>query len=141
MFSGGSKIPCVGISIGVERVFALLLKRLPLNTIKVTETEVMVIGAGSGLLEDRMKICSELWNAGIKAEFLFKTKPKLAAQWAACEKDLVPFAVIIGEDEIANNVVKIKNMDKNMSDSTGNREITVPRSEMIKVLKEKLSTL
>ena len=103
--------------------------------------DLIVIGAGSGLLEERMKICSELWSAGIKAEFLFKSKPKLAAQWAACEKDLIPFAVIIGDDEVANNIVKIKNMDKKMDDATEKREITVPRSEMIEVLRKKISSL
>ena len=87
--SGGTKIPCgnqisyslVGVSIGVERVFAILMKRISMEQIKTNETQVFVIGAGSGLLEERMKICTELWDAGLKAEFSFKVKPKLAAQW------------------------------------------------------------
>ena len=35
----------------------------------------------------------------IKAEFQYKVKPRLPNQFKAAEKDHVPFAVILGEDE------------------------------------------
>jgi histidyl-tRNA synthetase len=61
-----SDIPCVGVSIGVERVFSILMQKYKPEEIKANEVEVYVIAVGDGLLEDRMKICAELWNAGIK---------------------------------------------------------------------------
>lgn len=71
MFSTNSsnKIPCVGISIGVERLFAILLKKnKDLTKVRGSETEVYVCGIADGTLEERMKICGELWDAGIKVK-------------------------------------------------------------------------
>merc|ERR1719262_387984 len=57
-----------------------------------------------------MDICSRLWEAGIKAEFLYKVKPKLPNQFKAAEVNGVPFTIVIGEDEVAQGKVKIKEM-------------------------------
>ena len=35
--------------------------------IRTTETEVLVASAQNGMLEERLKLCKELWDAGIKA--------------------------------------------------------------------------
>jgi len=45
-----------------------------------------------------------------QAEFLYKVKPKLPAQFKAAEVNGVPFAVVLGEDEVAQGKVKIKEM-------------------------------
>jgi histidyl-tRNA synthetase len=61
-------VPCVGVSIGVERVFSVLEACLANNKTKVrtTEVEVFVASAQKNLLEDRMRLCKELWDANIK---------------------------------------------------------------------------
>ncbi|RUS22635.1 Uroporphyrinogen decarboxylase-domain-containing protein [Endogone sp. FLAS-F59071] len=117
MFSGKNKkgeanlkIPCVGVSIGVERIFSILLAKHRIEEIKSNEAEVLVVVAYGGLLEERMKIATELWDAGIKAEYLFKVKPKLQPQWDACDKHQIPLAVILGPDELARGEVRIKDM-------------------------------
>ncbi|KAH9265545.1 histidine-tRNA ligase [Batrachochytrium salamandrivorans] len=141
MFSGGKKIPCVGVSIGVERVFSILLQKEALSKVKSTHTEVYVIGIG-GLLHERMAIVRELWDHGINAELMFKVNPKLPAQWSACEKEQIPLAVIIGSDEVSNGVVKIKDMNmKEDSLTEKKREQVVSRNDMISFLKEKLKAL
>lgn len=68
MFASNKKgnIPCVGVSIGVERVLSILLQKIELEKVKANEVEVYVMSVADGLLEDRMKICAELWEAGIK---------------------------------------------------------------------------
>ncbi|KAI7876262.1 histidyl-tRNA synthetase [Lichtheimia hyalospora FSU 10163] len=144
MFSGTNKkgepnlkIPCVGVSIGVERVFSILMSKQKAEDIKSNETEVFVIAVGDGLLKERMEVANELWNADIKASFLFKNKPKLPAQWAACEKDHIPFAVIIGKDELERGEIKIKDMrSKNESQGGG---VTIARATMVDEIKKRLS--
>ena len=78
------------------------------------EVDVYVMAFGgkgfTGLLKERMEVCSRLWGAGIKAEFLYKVKPKLPNQFKAAEAGGVPFAVILGEDEWNNGKVKVKEM-------------------------------
>ena len=64
----GRKVPCVGVSIGVERVFSILEARLQANKEKArtTETEVYVASAQKNLTEERLKVCKELWDQDIK---------------------------------------------------------------------------
>lgn len=45
-----------------------------------------------------------------QAEFSYKLKPKLPAQFKSAETGGVPFAVILGEDEQAQGKVKVKEM-------------------------------
>ncbi|KAG1467357.1 hypothetical protein G6F56_004460 [Rhizopus delemar] len=141
MFSGTNKrgqpktIPCVGISLGVERLFSLLMARQDIEKIKSNDTQVYVISAGDGLLKERMQLVRELWDSGIKASFMFKNKPKLEKQWNICEKEQIPFAVIIGKDELSRSQVRIKDM-RQKSDQAGGS--IVERGEMIDILKSKL---
>lgn len=50
------------------------------------------------------------WRLHEKAEFLYKVKAKLQNQFKAAEANGVPFAVILGTDELAEGKVKIKEM-------------------------------
>ncbi len=79
-----------------------------------TEVDVFVMAFGgkgfTGLLKERMQVAKTLWDAGIKAEFAYKQKPKLPAQFKSAEQNGIPFAVILGEDEQAQGKVKIKEM-------------------------------
>lgn len=73
--SKGKKVPCVGVSIGVERIFAVMEKKLNKqgDKIRTTETQVYVASAQKNLHEERLKICTELWDAGIKVSFKNKS--------------------------------------------------------------------
>ena len=146
MFSGVNKkgqpnlqIPCVGVSIGVERVFSILMSKQKAEDIKSNETEVYVISVGDGLLKERMEIANELWKNDIKASFMFKNKPKLDKQWSACEKEHIPFAVIIGRDELDKGEIRVKDMRSKDESQKGG--VTVQRSNMVQELKDRLAQL
>lgn len=118
MFSGKQQIPCVGISFGVDRIFSITKQRLAADasaaTIRSNEVDVYVMAFGGkgfdGLLPQRMEVAKRLWDAGIKAEFSWKVKPKLPQQFKAAETNGVPFALILGDDELAAGKCKIKEM-------------------------------
>ena len=57
-----------------------------------------------------MEVAKRLWDVGIKAEFSWKVKPKLPAQFKAAETNGVPFAIILGDDELAAGKCKFKAM-------------------------------
>jgi histidyl-tRNA synthetase len=57
-----------------------------------------------------MQVARKLWDAGIKAEFSWKVKPKLPAQFKAAEVNGVPFAVILGDEELAAGKCRIKEL-------------------------------
>nr|CDP23296.1 Putative mitochondrial histidyl-tRNA synthetase precursor [Podospora anserina S mat+] len=114
MFSGKTQVPCVGISFGIDRIFSIMranqAKKERKNEVDVF---VMAFGGGkdfTGLLKERSEIAARLWDANIKAEFLYKVKPKLQNQFKAAEANGVPFALILGEDELAQGKIKIKEM-------------------------------
>ncbi|KAI9806849.1 MAG: Cytoplasmic and mitochondrial histidine tRNA synthetase [Piccolia ochrophora] len=114
MFSGKRQIPCVGISFGVDRIFSITKARMEAAkgaaTVRPSEVDVYVMAFGTGLLKERMEIARLLWDADIKTEFAYKLKPKLPAQFKSAETSGVPFAVILGETELAEGKVKIKEM-------------------------------
>jgi len=140
-------IPCVGVSVGVERVFSILMAKEKEKAVqgnargvgRKSETEVYIISVGDGLLVERMEIAKELWAAGIKAEFAYKLKPKLAKQFETVDKERVPLVVIIGGDEIKEGTVRVKEQ-KGKEASTGEGE-KISREELVKWLKEKIAAL
>ncbi|XP_056328392.1 histidine--tRNA ligase isoform X1 [Danio aesculapii] len=130
----GRKVPCVGVSIGIERVFSIMEQKAELSSEKVrtTETQVLVASAQKNLLEERLKLTSELWNAGIKAEVLYKKNPKLLSQLQHCEDTGIPLVAILGEQELKDGVVKLRNV-------ASREEVDVPRAELVDEVKKRTS--
>ncbi|KAJ6051146.1 uncharacterized protein N7446_005777 [Penicillium canescens] len=118
MFLPKAQIPCVGISFGVDRIFSITKARLEreqsIDALRSSEVDAYVMAFGgkgfSGMLKERMEICQKLWSAGVKAEFNYKLKPKLPQQFKAAEQGAIPFAVILGEEELAAGKCRIKEM-------------------------------
>ncbi|EON97946.1 putative histidyl-trna synthetase protein [Phaeoacremonium minimum UCRPA7] len=113
---GKTQVPCVGISFGVDRIFSVIKARQAekKDQIRANEVDVFVMAMGgkgfTGMVQERMSICAKLWEAGISAEFLYKDKPKFQNQFKAAEANGVPFALILGEDEMAQGQVRLKEM-------------------------------
>lgn len=107
---GKRQIPCVGISFGVDRIFTILQKRFEKENQKVRSMDVfiMAFGGKNGLLIEHMNVASTLWDAGVRAEYSPKVKPKLPQQFKAAENAGAPLAVILGEDELAAGKLRVK---------------------------------
>ncbi|GLV37264.1 Histidyl-tRNA synthetase [Carabus blaptoides fortunei] len=129
------QVPCVGVSIGVERIFSVMEAKLATakTKIRTTEIQVYIASAQKNLLEHRMELCRELWDAGFKVEQSYKKNPKLLAQLQHCEENGIPLAVIIGETEIQKGVVKLR-------DVTSRAEVEVPKTELTTEIKRRLSS-
>ncbi|PAA57775.1 hypothetical protein BOX15_Mlig009544g1, partial [Macrostomum lignano] len=103
-------IPCVGLSIGVERLFTILeqMHKAKEQKIRTTATQVYVCSAQKNLLEERLRLCGQLWCAGLPAAHSLRSNPKLLTQFQYCEDTGVPIALIIGESELRDNKVKLR---------------------------------
>jgi len=132
----GRKVPCVGVSIGVERVFSILEAQASKaqQKVRTTETDVFVASAQKNLAEERMRVCSELWNGDVKTESSYKKNPKLLQQLQYCEENGIPLAVVLGESEIQNNIVKLRNV-------ATREERAVPRASMVEEIKLEIQRL
>ena len=67
-FAGIEHVPCVGFSIGIERIFTIMEERAKKggeHAVRTLQIDALVVSAQKGLLEDRMRICSMLWEAKI----------------------------------------------------------------------------
>ncbi|KAN0134399.1 hypothetical protein V8E53_007897 [Lactarius tabidus] len=137
----GAGLPCVGVSIGLDRIFALLWPRWAERGMRSKEVFAYVLAAGDGLLPERMALVQELRAQGIAADFLAKNKPKLNAQFAAGERDEVPFAVILGGDELKAGLVTVKEQrwefvdGKKAKVESADKGTQVPRAGLVQWLK------
>lgn len=134
MFDKKAKVPCVGLSIGVERLFAVMEAKLKMESVKIrsTHTQVYIVTPQKGLVEERLKLCHLLWSAGIKTEHSYKANPKTLHQLQYCEDNQIPFSLIIGEDEVQNGTVKLREISTRA-------EETIQRDAIIETLKQKLN--
>ncbi|KAG7110534.1 Histidine--tRNA ligase like protein [Verticillium longisporum] len=111
---GRRPVPCVGISFGIDRIFTLLAERRKNKKASELgrEVDVYVMAFGGkdfeGLLVERMEVARQLWDAGIRAEFTAKVRPKPQQQFSASEG--APVAVILGQEELDAGQVRVKQL-------------------------------
>jgi len=88
--AGTSKqIPCVGMSIGIERLMAIIEKKLENEAVKTSGTQVLVCSPMKGTLTDRIKLLSELWSGQVAAETQMKNNVKMLTQLQTCEQKAI----------------------------------------------------
>lgn len=103
------KLPGVGISIGLTRLFYKLNE---LNLIKVDKkaiSDVIIIPMVEDL-QVPISVATKLRSLGINTEIYLNNK-KLKAKFKYADKLKIPYSIIIGEDEITTNTIKVKNME------------------------------
>lgn len=105
-------VPCVGASVGVERIFSILETKMANKGFEVrsSETEVFVATVHNNYHQERMKVLAELWDAKIKAEQFYKTNPSLMTQLHYCESNGIPLAVVLIEKDMRNNEVILRDV-------------------------------
>lgn len=133
--SKGKQVPCVGVSIGVERVFAIIEAKNAAEKTKIrtSDIEVYVASAHKGLHEKRLEMLAKLWNGNIKAEHSYKQNPKLLAQLQHCEENKIPFALVLGDGELERGIVKLR-------DVATRHEDEVPIDNLVEAIKWRLSS-
>ena len=108
-FYTDKKLPGVGISIGLTRLFYVLNEQKLLSEDIITSPcDAMVIPMSDNL-SYCIKVSSVLRKSGIKTQLYLEQK-KFKAKLSYADKLKVPFVVIIGDDEIGENAVSLKNM-------------------------------
>jgi histidyl-tRNA synthetase len=134
MFSG-KDVPAVGVSIGIERVFAIMeaqAQEVGAAPVRSTQTQVLVASIGNGMQAQRMELAATLWRAGIAAEFGFKANPKMGDQLGAAFDAGIPFMVLFGSTELEAGIVKVK-------DIAAKTEDEVPLAQLVDDLKRRLA--
>lgn len=102
------KLPGVGISIGLTRLFYKLNELNLINANKKSVSDVLIIPMVDNS-EKPIMLATRLRSAGINTEIYLNNK-KLKAKFKYADKLEIPKVIIIGEDELKENKVKIKDM-------------------------------
>ena len=125
------KLPGVGISIGATRLFYVLEEQGLLNPNQPTApADVLVIPMADDFVK-AVEVATALRDAGIRTQ-LYTEKKKFKAKIGYADKLGIPYVIFLGEDEIANNVITLKDM-------TSGEQKTLPVAEAVAVLKEGLA--
>ena len=103
------QLPGVGISIGLTRLFFVLEDQGYLNDEMNTSPADVLLIPMTDDLAPAIAMATQLREAGIRTQ-LYTEQKKFKQKMAYADKLKVPFAAFLGEDEIAQQSVSLKNM-------------------------------
>ena len=103
------QLPGVGISIGLTRLFYVLEEQGYLNDALITAPADVLVLPMTQDLSPAIAFATRLRGAGVRAQ-LYTEPKKFKQKMSYADKLGVPFAALLGEDEIAQGKVSLKNM-------------------------------
>lgn len=105
--NNGITYPAVGVSFGLNVIYEILKDREEFAEKALTDIYILPMGTEIECL----KIAQKMRNAGYKVEIEMKNrKMKKALDYANTEN--IPYVFILGEDELENNCIAVKNMQE-----------------------------
>ena len=127
-FYTDKKMPGVGVSIGLTRLFSKLSE---LNILKEKEesiSKVLVVSMTENISR-ALEVATKTRNEGINTDVYLEDK-KIKAKFKYADRLKIPYVAVIGEEEEKNGTVTLKNM------ATGEQEeMTI--ENMLDILKDK----
>lgn len=117
MSLGGVNSPAVGWAVGVERICSLIEKQ------QIPKIDYFVVSQNPG---EALKLAKEIRSSSKKSAIADYSARKFAKQLEKASKTS-KFAVILGEDELANGTVSVKDLEKG-------EQTTVSRTDFLKNL-------
>jgi len=110
------KLPGVGISIGLTRLFYQLQEKALVSSSRLSVSDVLVLPMSTEFIGAGYKVAKILRDAGLNVQFYAEDK-KFKNKLAYADKLQIPYVIIIGEDEFKTNSVTIKNMRTHAQDT------------------------
>ena len=129
-FYTDKKLPGVGLSIGVTRLFYILQEQDLLNEdLPTAPCDALIIPLGEDL-GYAMTCATALREAGVRTQ-VYTEKKKAKAKFAYADKLAVPYAVVVGGDEEASGTVGLK-------DLRAGGQVTVTAQEAAEIIKKSI---
>lgn len=124
---GMSGVSGVGISFGADRIFDVLNQLDLYPKEAVNGTQLLFINFGEKEAAFSMNVLTEVRAAGIRAE-IFPDASKMKKQMGYANSKGIPFVALVGENEMNEGKVTLKNME------TGEQKMVTPQ-ELVSELK------
>ena len=125
------QLPGVGISIGLTRLFSVLEAQGYLNDQLITAPADVLVLPMTEELTAAISFATALREAGIRAQ-IHTEKKKFKQKLSYADKLSIPYAALLGEDEIAQGKVTVKDL------STGVQETLTP-AEAVELVRSALA--
>lgn len=107
---GGPQAGAIGFALGVERlIIALNSEQKGVETLKAVNPDVFVVITKDEFLELGLTILTKIRDAGISADIDY-TNRSLKAQMRLANSLGARFVIMIGDDEVSNKSVSLKDM-------------------------------
>lgn len=119
---GGNPTPAVGFATGLERVL-LALEKQGLLPDKKNDVDVYVVALGERAQEEAFKLVMDLRDAGLNAAVDYAGR-SMKAQMKQANKLNARYAAIMGDDELADGVVVLRDM-------AGSEQEKLPVNELV----------
>lgn len=116
----------VGISFGADRIYDVLTQLQLFPDATIDSTKLLFVNLGAAEEAFCLPILAQVRKAGINAE-IFPDQSKMKKQMTWANNKNIPFVAIVGEDELAQGKINLKNM------ITGDQQL-VDAAELIKIL-------
>lgn len=116
----------VGISFGADRIFDVMNQLDLFPKDNTTTTQILFVNFGSKEERFCLPLLKELRAAGINAE-IYPEAAKMKKQMGYADKKGIPFVALVGENEMQEGVVSLKNM-------TTGEQTNVTVAELVKTL-------
>ena len=126
---GKEQIPAVGFSLGLERILLIMEERgmFP-KELSDSSADVLVTVWNEESISESLKLAAELRKQNLRV-LVYPEADKLGKQFKYADSIKVPFVCVLGESELAENKVTLKNL------KTGAQE-TIARDEVSKEIKK-----
>lgn len=106
----GPQIPSIGFGMGVERMMGVLQEIT--NEEAVTVPKVAIITLSNECKLQGLKIAETFRTNNYEVYIDYKNN-NLKPQFKLCDREKVDYILIIGDDEVANNTIRVKNVQLN----------------------------
>jgi histidyl-tRNA synthetase len=127
------RLPGVGVSIGLSRLFAELIRLNVVSAKSTTPARILVTTLDQTYTNSYARLASHIRGQGIAAE-LYGAGDSLARQLRYAQRKGIPLAIIAGAKEFDQDVVKIKNLITNSEHVVTGDELSVRvREELDKI--------
>ena len=104
-----NSIPACGFAFGFDRLLEAG-NELNLFPKKSTSTKVLVSIFSKNFIEKSIKVAAFLREKNINTELFLNPEKKLDKQLKYADKKGIPYVLILGEEEVKKNVVKLKDL-------------------------------
>ena len=115
------KLPGVGVSIGLTRLFYKLNELNAIEANKKSMAELLVLPMTENI-EKVIEIGSTIIEAGISTEIYLEDK-KIKAKFKYADRLQIPYVAVIGDDEIANGKIALKDMQTGVQENLTIQEV------------------